>query len=39
MIRPFVLVVSALVVCAAGALAQSRYGKADRRDAIFLRFP
>jgi hypothetical protein len=39
MIRPFVLVVSAIVVCAAGAWAQSRYGKADRRDAIFLRFP
>jgi hypothetical protein len=39
MIRPFVLVVSALVVCAAGAWAQPRYGKADRRDAIFLRFP
>ena len=39
MIRPVVLIVSALVACAAGAWAQSRYGKADRRDPIFLRFP
>jgi hypothetical protein len=39
MIRPVVLIVSAIVACAAGAWAQSRYGKADRRDAIFLRFP
>jgi hypothetical protein len=39
MIRPIVLIVSAIVACAAGAWAQSRYGKADRRDAIFLRFP
>jgi hypothetical protein len=39
MIRPVILIVSAIVACAAGAWAQSRYGKADRRDAIFLRFP
>src|SRR5258707_15249840 len=39
MIRPLVLVAAAIVVCAAGAWAQSRYGKVDRRDAIFLRFP
>src|SRR5882672_7938099 len=38
MIRPLVLVAAAIVVCAAGAWAQSRYGKVDRRDAIFLRF-
>src|SRR5437773_12287577 len=39
MIRPLMLVVSAIVVCTAGAWAQSRYGKAERRDPIFLRFP
>jgi len=39
MIRPAILVVFAILACAAGAWAQSRYGKAERRDPIFLRFP
>ncbi len=39
MIRPLLLVLSAIAVCATGAWAQSRYGKVDRRDPVFLRFP
>jgi len=43
MIRTFLLVVFALATCSADAwaqaAAQSHFGKADRRDAIFLRFP
>src|SRR5882724_11290004 len=43
MIRTLFLVVLALATCSADAWAQSgapsRYGKAERRDPIFLRFP
>jgi len=43
MIRTLFLVVLALATCSANAWAQpggqSRYGKAERRDPIFLRFP
>src|SRR6185369_14687315 len=43
MIRTLLVVVLALATCSADAwaqtAAQSRYGKADRRDPIFLRFP
>src|SRR5437660_8509003 len=39
MIRLFLFVILAAATCSADAWAQSRYGKAERRDPIFLRFP
>ena len=39
MIRLFLFLILAAATCSADAWAQSRYGKAERRDPIFLRFP